>query len=197
MKRVVCSVIAVAMLAAVSVAALAGDEKKPAVDPAQQAMMQAWMPGEHHEHMKALVGNFDYTIKVWSDPTTAPSESTGKRSAEMILGGRYLSEKYSGVFMGMPFEGTGTLAYDNTQKKYLSTWIDNMSTGIMVATGQCEKGPAWTMNGEMADPMSGKMVPTRSVTKVVDADHLVFEMYCPGPDGKEFKMMEIAATRTK
>ena len=53
MKRSVCTVLAVAMLAAISVAAFAQDTKKPAVDPAaaQQEMMKLVMPGEHHEHM--------------------------------------------------------------------------------------------------------------------------------------------------
>lgn len=195
MKRVVLSVIAIAMMAAVAVNA--ADEKKAAA-PAATDPMALVMPGEHHKHIEMLAGNFDYTIKMWMDPSQPPAESTGKRTAAMILGGRYLEEKYTGTFMGMPFEGMGTLAYDNVQKKYVATWIDNMGTGIMVSNGQCDaKGPSWTMSGDMADPMSGKMVPTRSVTKIVDADHMVMEMYAPGADGKEMKMMEISCTRTK
>ena len=200
MKRSVCTVLAVAMLAA-AVAVFAADEKKPTTDAAAQqaqmeAMMAAVMPGEHHEHMKKLVGEFDYTIKMFM-PGGA-QEFTGHRSAKMIMGDRYLDETYTGNFMGMPFEGHGTMAYDNVQKKYLSTWIDNMGTGIMMASGTCDgTGTMWTMSGDMADPQSGKMVPERSVTKLVDADHMTMEMYGPGPDGKEMKMMEISATRSK
>jgi hypothetical protein len=192
-----CTLLTLVLLAMFALPALAGDEKK-AQDPAaaQQAMMAAVMPGEHHEHMKKLVGNFDYTIKMWMDPSQPPQESTGKRSAEMILGGRYLVEKFTGTFMGMPFEGIGTLAYDNVQKKYVSTWIDNMGTGVMTSTGSCDGKGAWNMSGDMADPMSGAMVKTRSVTKVVDDNTLVMEMYMPGADGKEFKMMEITARRS-
>ena len=116
----------------------------------------------------------------------------------MIMGGRYLDETYMGTFMGMPFEGHGTMAYDNVQKKYLSTWIDNMGTGIMFGSGTGDAaGTTWTMAADMADPMTGKMTATRSVTKVVDADHMTMDMFGPGPDGKEMKMMSIAATRTK
>ena len=204
MKRSVCTILALAMLAAVAVAAFAADEKKPATTPAtpdaaaQQAGMALIMPGEHHKHMEKLVGTFDYTIKMWMDPSAAPTEATGKRTAQMTLGGRYLEETYTGNFMGMPFEGHGTMAYDNVQKKYLSTWVDNMGTGIMYMEGQCDaKGPSWTMTGQMADPMSGKMVTTKHVCKIVDADHFVMEMYAPGMDGKEMKMMEISAARTK
>lgn len=201
MKRIVCTVVALAMLA--SIAAMAADQKTPAAPtPAQQqaqmdAMMKAVSPGEHHAHMKKLVGEFDYTITMVM-PGMPAQEYKGHRSAKMVMGDRYLDETYTGTFMGMPFEGHGTMAYDNVQKKYLSTWIDNMGTGIMFANGTCaNNGTEWTMSGEMADPQTGKMTPERSVTKLVDADHMTMEMYGPGPDGKEMKMMTIAAVRSK
>ena len=196
MRRFVCTLLALAMVSAFAVAALAGDEKKPEMDPAtMQAMMQAMSPGEHHEHMKKLVGNFDYTIKMWMDPSMPPAESTGKRSAELVMGGRYLIEKYTGSFMGMTFEGMGMMAYDNLQKKYISTWIDNMGTGIMMATGTCDGKGAWTMSGEMADPMTGKMAQMKSVIKFVDDNTYIMESFTPGPDGKDFKTMEVTARR--
>jgi hypothetical protein len=65
------------VLSAASLTAFAGDEKA-AMDPAaEQAMMAAMTPGEHHEHMKKLVGNFDYAIKMWMDPSAPPTESVG------------------------------------------------------------------------------------------------------------------------
>jgi hypothetical protein len=204
MKRIVCTVVAMVMLA--SAIAMAADVKKPttpatpdaaAQQAAQQAAMQAMMPGEHHQHMKKLVGEFDYTITMFM-PGAAPQEFKGHRSAKMVMGDRYLDESYTGTFMGMPFEGHGTMAYDNVQKKYLSTWTDNMGTGIMFGSGMCSNnGTQWDMKADMADPMSGKMVSTRSVTKLVDADHMTMDMFGPGPDGKEMKMMSIAAARTK
>ena len=32
-------------------------------------------------------------------------------------------------------------------------------------------GTTWNMTADMADPQTGKMAPTRIVTKTVDADH--------------------------
>jgi hypothetical protein len=97
--------------------------------------------------------------------------------------------------MGMPFEGRGTMAYDNLQKHYVSTWIDNMGTGIMIANGACDGKGTWNMSGESPDPMTGKMIKTRSVMKLVDDNTFVMEMYMPGADGKETKMMEITGKR--
>jgi hypothetical protein len=200
MKRFVCTALTLTMVGGLVITAFAGDEKKtpPAMDPAaQQAMMQAMAPGEHHEHMKKLAGNFDYTIKMWMDPSAPPTESTGKRTAEFLLGGRYLQEKISGSFMGMPFEGISLMAYDNLAKEYVSTWIDNMGTGIMVSHGQCDgKGTTWTMTGESIDPATGKKITMKSVTKLVDANTITMEMSSPGPDGKDMKMIELTMKRS-
>jgi hypothetical protein len=186
------------VLAAFAASAFAGDEKKaaqpPATDPGMQAMMTAMTPGEHHEHMKKLVGNYNYTIKMWMDPAAPPTESTGKRTAEMILGGRFLEEKFTGNFMGMPFEGIGLMGYDNINKQYVGTWMDNMSTGIMDMHGTCDSG-TWNMTGESTDPMTGKKMTTRSVTKVVDDNTFTMEMFGPGADGKEVKMMEMTCKK--
>ena len=189
--RRVCTLLALAMIAA-AVPAMAGDEKAAAAAQDPMAMM---MPGEHHGHMKKLAGNWDYTMKMWTEPGVAPMESTGKRSAEMMLGDRYLHEKYTGTMMGMPFEGHGTMGYDNVQKQYIGTWIDNMGTGIMMSTGSCDGKGTWTMKGDMADPTTGTMVPTRSVLKMVDENTFTMEMYVTGPDGKEMKMMEMTHKR--
>ncbi len=199
MKRWICSTLACAGIFAITTAAIAGDEKKAGMtmDPAaQQAMMAAGALGEHHAHIKKLTGNFDYTMKMWMDPSAPPMEMTGKRSAELLLGGRYLQEKYTGVFNEMPFEGVGTLGYDNLGKQYVSTWMDNMSTGIMVSHGQCSKD-GWAMSGESPDPMTGKMVTMRSLTRMPDENTIVMEMWGPGPDGKEFKSMEMTCKRVK
>lgn len=199
MKRWMCTSLVLASVMAIAVVAVAGDEKKTEaqMDP---AMMAAWTaaatPGEHHGHMVKLVGNFTYTMKSWTDPASPPMETTGKRTAEMVMGGRYLEEKFTGDFMGQTFEGLGTLGYDNVGKQYVGTWIDNMSTGIMTMHGTCGKD-GWEMTGESLDPMTGKPVTSRSKLSMPDADTIFMEMWMPGPDGKEMKWMEMTCKRTK
>jgi hypothetical protein len=55
----------------------------------------------------------------------------------------------------------------------------------------------FTLMGESPDCMAGKYVKSRTVDKMVDADHWTMQMYSQGPDGKEFMGMEIAYTRAK
>jgi hypothetical protein len=51
----------------------------------------------------------------------------------------------------------------------------------------------WT--GKGSDPMTGKEQTYRSVTHNMDANTTHFEMYGPGLDGKEMKLMELTYKR--
>ncbi len=195
MKKSVCTMLV--LVAALAVAAFADDKKPAGSQPSQadmQAMMAAMSPGPQHELMKQLTGNHTYTMKMWQDPAAPPMESTGKRSAELLLGGRFLQEKYSGTFMGMPFEGIGWLGYDNAGKQWVGSWIDNMGTGIMNSTGTYDNG-MWSMTGESTDPATGKKWSSRSTLKIVDANTFQMEMYSKGADGKEMKMFEMTCKK--
>jgi hypothetical protein len=123
-------------------------------------------------------------------------ESSGTATYEMVLGGRYLKEKVKSEWMGQPFEGEGCTGYDNLKKAYVSTWIDNMGTGIMISEG--EWNPAtktYTWQGEYVDAMTGKPKKMRMVEKVESADKHITDFFDMGPDGKEYKSMELVYTR--
>jgi hypothetical protein len=109
----------------------------------------------------------------------------------MILGDRVLVEEVSSQMMGQPFTGQGLHGFDNVTGKHWFTWNDSMSTGLMVSEGTCDASMACTYTGTYHDPVSKKPVTSRMTTRWSDKSTEVFEMYAPGPDGKEAKMMEI------
>jgi len=165
---------------------------------AMDAMMKAGTPGDAHKKLEALTGTWDAKVTSWMAPGKPPIESKGKSEAKMALGGRFLEEHFEGEFMGQPFSGMGYTGYDNVQKKYVGTWMDSMSTGVMTSSGKMDAdGKTFSMTGSMADPMTGKMSTVKEKMTVADADHHTFEMWGAGPDGKNFKMMEITYTRSK
>ena len=184
-------------------AALAQDKpmEPPKGGPSQadmDAMMKSMAPGEQQKQLARMAGDWSFTSKAWMAPGQPPMESSGTMHGETLLGGRYVEHHWNGMFMGMPFEGRGTEAYDNVTKQYVNTWIDNMGTGIMNSTGTCEDGGRkCTYNGMGSDPMAGKQVPMRSVITWKDDNTFTNEMYGNDPSGKEMKMMEITATRKK
>lgn len=184
--------------------AFADDTKQPEMSAEEKAMMEAWMkaatPGEHHKHLAMMEGNWKTASKMWMAPGAAPTESTGTCENKMALDGRYLHQDCTGPSMmpGMPdFHGMGVTGYDNVQKKYVGTWTDNMTTGIMMATGTCEEGgKVHKMSGEYVDPMTMKTKKFRWVSKTISPGKEIFEFYDEGPDGKEFKTMEITYTKS-
>jgi len=166
-----------------------------------EAMMQEYMekyatPAEHHQHLEMLAGKWTTLTRFWPAPGAPPMESTGAGEHQMVLGGRYLQTSYRGEFMGAPFEGRGTAAYDRYQKKYVETWIDTMGTMILVSEGYCDgSGKVRIEVADYDDPMTGKRSKMRSVYRVVDSDHYTLELYGASPKGEEFKMMELEHTR--
>lgn len=169
--------------------------------PAQaQDDMEAWMklasPGENHKLLGNMVGDWTYSIKSWMAPDQPPMESTGTMHAEWILGGRYVSSVWKGAFMDMEFEGHGLDGYDNISKQYVSSWVDNMGTGIMQSAGTCDQAKnACTLMGTTMDPETGKEMKVKSVSEMKDKNTFHLEMYGIAPDGKEMKMMELTGTR--
>jgi hypothetical protein len=179
-------------------------QKKEAAPPSaeEQKMMEAWMkamtPGENHKALEAFVGTWDTKVKAWMQPGAPAVESTGVSTNSWILGGRFIEQRFEGSFMGQPFTGLGYTGYDNIAKKFIGSWMDNMSTGAMNSTGMMEKdGKTFTFVGSMLDPMTGKASDVKEKITVIDADTHTMEMWAPGPDGKMYKNMEITYTRRK
>jgi hypothetical protein len=190
--------VSLSLLALAAMPTLAQDKpKEPAMGNADmEAMTKAATPGEQQKKLARMAGDWTFTNKLWMAPDQPPVESSGTMHADLLMGGRYVEHTWKGNMMGMAFEGRGTDAYDNVGKMYVSSWVDNMGTGIMHTTGTCDAAvKVCTYSGDIFDPMSGKKTTTKSVITWLDDNSFKNEMYAPGPDGKEAKMMEIVAKR--
>lgn len=171
-------------------------QEPPAMDAATEAMIKAGTPGDAHKALEPFVGTWNVKSQFWMAPGTPPASSQGSSESKWVFGGRYVEENFQGNVFGMPFEGRGYAGYDNVKKQYWSTWMDSMSTAMMMTTGTND-GKSWAFQGSMADPLTGKDTSVRIKLTVNDADHHSMEMWGPGPDGKDFKMMEMTYTRKK
>lgn len=165
----------------------------------QDEQMKIWMeymtPGAMHEIMAKQAGTWKMVSKMWMDPNTDPIVSEGTVDAEMILGGRYLKMVAKFPMMGMQTEGWMLEAYDNGKKEFINVWIDNMGTGVAISIGKFdETTKSIIYHGKMYDPLAGKDTDFKSVSKMINDNEMIFEMY-GNFDGKEVKMMEISYTR--
>ena len=145
-------------------------------------------PGPEHEVLKTLVGTWDLTM------TGGGMESKGTVTYKLDLGGLWLVGNLETDLGGMKYSGRGYDTYDAAKKKYVSVWIDSMSTSPMVMEGTYDKEKkSMTMTGE-GPGMDGKPAKWRSVSEMKDDDTLVFRMYVG--DGKD-PMFTITYKRKK
>ncbi len=194
------SLAAAAVFTMLVVSPVQGKEKKPEKQMDPQAMMEEFKklatPGEPHRQLASLAGTWTTTTKEWMEPGKPPMESAGTAEMKPLLEGRYLQQEYSGSMMGdQPYHGIGISGYDNLTKKYVTTWIDSMGTGIFVMEGTASPdGKTITYKGQHPMP-GGESMTHRAVWKIHDSNSQTFEMYGTHPGGKEMKEMEIVYRR--
>ncbi len=195
LNRILMLVILGMMLGATGYAA---ESAKGPMDPALMEKMKALTsPNEAHKALEAFAGKWTYTGQFKMTGDAPAQEMKGTSEITMIFGGRFLKQEIEGPWMGENFNGIGYTGYDNVRQEYVSTWIDSVGTGIMTAAGQYDPATK-TLNqvGANSCPLTGeKARPGRSTWTVVDNAHTVYSSYGMGPDGKEFKAMEITYSR--
>jgi hypothetical protein len=178
-----------------------GDTAKPSDAAKAQAAMaemaeweKAQRVGPEHKRLTAMAGAWDCVVVTYM-PDGSTAESKGRERCRAILGGRFLESQFEGDMMGMGYTGRGLLGYDNVKKKYVMTWADSMSTGIMAFEGTADDAArTMTLTATQVAP-GGKAETWRAVTTVADDTHHTFDMHVTKPGEKEAKVMTIKYTR--
>ena len=193
------TLLASAALLLAAAAPIMAQDKMPEMTPEEKAEMEAYIkagtPGPQHKRLADSVGEYDAVVKSWHDAKGPAMEEKATARRSMQLGGRVLVEEFQGSMMGMPFTGHGMTGYDNTTGKYWGSWMDSMSTGMMVSEGTCDANNTCKFNSSWTDPVTKKLLKARMISRWTSPTTEVFEMHGPGKDGKEFKMMEITYTK--
>lgn len=176
-------------------------------------MMEEWMalakPSDHHKAMDPTVGVWDTEMKMFMMPGAPPMVTKGTSERKWVLGGRFIEERSTGEMIGpdakspmgfgkVKMDGIGLFGYDNYRNLYTGVWVADNGTQMLTMRGTMPPGSkTLTMYGEMDEP-SMKMIGryNRYVTKFVDNDKFVFEVYdlAAGPD---YKVFDITYTRKK
>lgn len=177
----------------------AADKKEPAASaPDMQKMMAMWaklnQPGEPHAEFQKSTGTWKAEEKHFHGPDSFTAK--GSSTFKTILGGRYILQEYKSESPMGKFEGMGITGYDNIKKRYVMTWMDNMSTGIVMATG-VKKDKATNFSSRQIGP-DGKSSLVRMQMREVSADKMIFTMWSKANGEKKYaKTMEITYTRVK
>ena len=168
------------------------------VDSATQ--MKNWQeymtPGPMHQMMAQWDGTWVGDVTMWM-PGAPEQKSTSLTENKMIMNGLYQETTHTGNMMGMPFNGKSLMGFDNHKKEFVSTWIDNMGSGIMVMNGTWDSASKTiTFKGNYIDPGTKQNCDMRETFQIVDDSTQVLQMFGPDPKtGQEMKTMEIRFKR--
>lgn len=179
--------LALALAVVVAAAGFSVPQDPPAFQPPK--------PGKHHEHLKAQEGTWEFTSTFQMAPGAPEETVKGVQTNTLCGGGLWLVIDSKGG----DFWGHGVVGYDEQRKKYVSSWVDNMSDYVQVGEGDCsDDGKVQTTQvrvKSMADPTKWETM--KEVFTVVDKDTSRLEFFATGPDGKEFRMGKIEYKRKK
>ena len=155
---------------------------------------RAQVPGPQPEHakLKSMEGKWKFVLKAADG-----SESPGTNESKLECGGLWLISDFKTTFGGAPFQGHGMDGYDSAKKKYVTIWVDSLTSAPMIFEGDFDStGKILTMTSEAQGP-TGQPAKWRSVTKIVSENEHTFEMFLTPKDGKELSMMTVTYKRDK
>lgn len=151
---------------------------------------EAATAGPEHAVLKSMAGTWDAEID------SAGEKSKGTSIMSLDCNGLWLTTKFSGDFGGTTFEGRGLDGYDQSKKKYVSVWVDSMTSGLTLFEGtHDDRTKTITMTGSSTGP-DGAPMKLKSTTTQNSPDSITFKMLMVTPDG-EFPMMTIEYKRKK
>jgi len=163
-----------------------------------QACMLAGTPGKMHKFLVQGVGVWDGKTTMWMVPGMDPMKSTCTMTVAPMFDGRFVKGDVAGDMPGMgPYQGVGLYGFDNVTGKFVSTWVDNQSTGMMTGTGSLSAdGKTLTWNFTHSCPITKKPATLREVETITGPNTKTLEMFGEDPkSGKEFQMMKIEFTK--
>jgi len=163
-----------------------------------QELPQMPPPAKEHEWLKQFVGEWESEFEAIPQPGQAPVKG---KSTDTVrgLGGFWVVSEGKGEMMGMPFLNVLTLGYDPDKKKYVGTWVDNMSSYLWSYVGTVDPtGKILTLETEGPCPYRpGKNSKFREVTEFKSKDHRVFTSSIQQDDGTWHTAVTVHSRRKK
>lgn len=189
---------AIALSLIIAAASYSQDTAKPGKKPAiggEPDWMSLHQPGEHHQVLDPLVGQWNLKVTFASAGQGEPSHSIGTARFRWVMGKRYLIEETRTSWDGETFEWMGIHGYDAMRKKHVSTWIDNLGTGIDAMEGDCDAaGRTITYTAMQDNPAGTGKTHVKWILTIESNDRFTVKMF-EGDKGKEAKVVDIVGSR--
>jgi hypothetical protein len=204
MKTIARSVVAAAALALLLVGlrqvTQAGEPKTPPSPEALlKALAEAGKPGPEHKKLQPFIGQWNFTMKFWTDPSQPPAELKGTLERKWIMDGRFIQETVRGecVKTGKTCEGLGLVGYHPGLKKFTCVKACGVTGTISSGLVSCDSsGTRFECVKEECCPLTGEKVKGRDEVVIESPDRIVLNVYKTFR-GREVKVAEMISVRQK
>lgn len=162
------------------------------------ACMAAGTPGPKQQWLARSAGRWSGTNTMWMAPDTEPMKSPCTSTISSVMDGHFTRWEFAGDIPGMgPYQGLGFSGYDNAAQKFVGTWLDNHSTGIMTGDAtESSDGNTLTWTYHFTCPITKRPAVMREVQRHTGDNSITLDMYGSDPkSGKEYQMMHVELTR--
>ncbi len=157
-------------------------------------------PSEAHEFYRSMIGRWTVAMRVFTEgPKNPPTETKGLAECAWLDEGRWLRIETTGTLMGKPLYTVSIHGFDNYKKKHVAVSVDSQSTMMLYREGMLDRsGKNLVLFGPMDEPLTGEHdKPVQYVTRLLDADHMAFEIHDLSIGEADTKVIEILFTRAR
>jgi Protein of unknown function (DUF1579) len=177
----------------------AGEKTPPSPEALLKALAEAGKPGPEHKKLEPFVGQWTFTLKLWTDPSQPPAEVKGTIERKWIMDGRFVQETARGACAktGKIFEGMGLVGYDAAQKKFTGVKACSLSGTLSSGLITCDSsGTRFECVKEECCPLTAQKIKARDEVVIESNDRIVVNLYKTFND-REVKVGEIVSIRQK
>ena len=156
-----------------------------------QGSMPPPKPSPEHAQVMRLVGTWFVTVKSGDTTEAERSTITFDRIGEYWVTGRW-----HGTYLGMPFDGQSTQGYSPTKKKMIATWVDSRTPEVSFAEGTWDPETS-TMRMTWECATKPDQPPASETVVFHDDDHFTATKSMTGADGEEQPPMTMEYVRKR
>lgn len=169
------------------------------MDEQAKKVREATALGKQHEALAYCLGKWDVDVTLIL-PGGSSQTSQATATFEWLLEGRWLGQRLEGELMGTPYESFSILGYDSFAQSHVIASVSTADTALNVARGPVvdPTGKLLTLYGELDEYTTGELhKPYKMVTRIVDDNHQVVEVWDLGRGENGYKVLEFSYTRKK
>jgi hypothetical protein len=173
----------------------------PTQDPAIQEMLAKMKavatPGPRHKALAKYVGTWNVEMAMVM-PGAPAQRSQGTATYQWIIDGRWMSQRITGLLMGMPYESFSIIGFDNYAKNHVAVTVSSADTAMTMSRGLVvdPTHKVTAVYGTLDEYATGELhKPFKSVMREVSDTRHVMEIWDLGIGDAGAKVLEFTFTR--